>query len=104
MDKQEWNGEGLPPVGLICEIDCGFGGWERCEIIAHHNGKAIFHLKHNNSYYSAKHGYRPIPSLEDKVISEMVADTFVRGHGPLLYGRERIARMLYRAGWRKTRE
>lgn len=31
----EWNGEGLPPVGTVCEINHPTKNWVRCEIVAH---------------------------------------------------------------------
>lgn len=38
----EWNGEGLPPVGIFCEYErlaCKF--WIRCEVLAHRNNAAV---------------------------------------------------------------
>ena len=32
--KRPWSGEGLPPVGVVCEVDwCE--EWHKCEVIAH---------------------------------------------------------------------
>lgn len=34
MQPREWSGEGLPPVGTVCEVNwCQ--SWHECEIIAH---------------------------------------------------------------------
>ena len=33
--EPEWNGEGLPPVGIECEINHSVLGWVKCEIVAH---------------------------------------------------------------------
>lgn len=34
-----WSGEGLPPVGTVCECQVrGYGEWHRATILAHHNG------------------------------------------------------------------
>jgi hypothetical protein len=30
--KAPWTGEGLPPVGTVCEYNVGGGGWFECEI------------------------------------------------------------------------
>ncbi|MFU5179171.1 hypothetical protein ACM7XV_21180 [Pseudomonas aeruginosa] len=30
-----WNGQGLPPVGTVCEVKHRDIGWVRCEIVAH---------------------------------------------------------------------
>ena len=31
----QWAGEGLPPVGVVCEINHPELGWTRCDIVAH---------------------------------------------------------------------
>ena len=36
----QWNGEGLPPVGVDCEYFDG-GEWMRCEVVAHRNNAAV---------------------------------------------------------------
>lgn len=33
--KVEWGGQGLPPVGTVCEVKHRDIGWVRCEIVAH---------------------------------------------------------------------
>ncbi|HHM6453857.1 TPA: hypothetical protein ACRNLW_004968, partial [Pseudomonas aeruginosa] len=30
-----WDGQGLPPVGTVCEVKHRDIGWVRCEIVAH---------------------------------------------------------------------
>ena len=30
-----WSGEGLPPVGVVCEAKWGRTGWSRCVVFAH---------------------------------------------------------------------
>ena len=30
-----WSGEGLPPVGVVCEAKWGRSGWSRCVVFAH---------------------------------------------------------------------
>src|SRR5690554_4229931 len=41
--NQEWDGEGLPPVGVECEVRAQDGEpWYVVEIIAHYQGSAVF--------------------------------------------------------------
>lgn len=37
-----WNGEGLPPVGVVCEANTFPDEWRKVEIVAHKNGLAVF--------------------------------------------------------------
>lgn len=36
----EWNGEGLPPVGTVCE-GLEYANWVKVEVIAHYEGRAV---------------------------------------------------------------
>lgn len=38
-ESKEWNGEGLPPVGTVCELRARGGGWGKAEIKYH--GRAV---------------------------------------------------------------
>ncbi|HHK2337522.1 TPA: hypothetical protein ACQRHQ_003412 [Pseudomonas aeruginosa] len=33
--QETWDGQGLPPVGTVCEVKHRDIGWVRCEIVAH---------------------------------------------------------------------
>ncbi|MEV1466434.1 hypothetical protein ABZQ41_32240, partial [Pseudomonas aeruginosa] len=33
--QEAWDGQGLPPVGTVCEVKHRDIGWVRCEIVAH---------------------------------------------------------------------
>lgn len=43
--QRDWNGEGLPPVGTVCEVQDWVNGdtpsWRQTKVIAHHLGFAI---------------------------------------------------------------
>lgn len=65
---QEWNGEGLPPVGCECEMTSDDGKWVLVEIIAVHIGFA--HGWHDSAravYYSDDASdFRPVKTQEQK--------------------------------------
>lgn len=75
MDKQDiqhWNGEGLPPVGAVCECLIpnanGITGsyiWQECKVLYVFDATkecAVQHVKHGNLYYSDE--FRPIRTPE----------------------------------------
>lgn len=85
-----WNGEGLPPVGTVCEHE-GSNGWsnsEVCEVIAHRafEGHADGELlvvcaTKTDVWFSSACCFRPIRTPEqiaaekrDKAIKEMAED------------------------------
>ncbi|MBA6427026.1 hypothetical protein [Pseudomonas aeruginosa] len=35
IPQESWDGQGLPPVGTVCEVKHRDIGWVRCEIVAH---------------------------------------------------------------------
>lgn len=75
--KQEWDGEGLPPVGCVCEVRV-CEGFEKCEIVFSHpkSGVAYIYLDENEhggkrpvdciSPIPAPSYFRPIRSEADK--------------------------------------
>lgn len=102
------DGEGLPPVGTVCEVD--IGGWVECEIIAHFKQRramvAAFITPYPNSDGSvrldslvAKH-FRPLRSDEDKAVEEMER-VFREAETANLRS---LMRALYRAGYRRQAE
>ena len=80
--KQEaWNGEGLPPVGTVCDMHIDDFGWITGTVVVHidldeptavaHNGEEVFHGNASD--------FRPIKTAEqvasedrEKAIEEMV--------------------------------
>lgn len=89
--EQEWSGEGLPPVGLVCEHSCddnktdsSDGGWKEVKIVGHHqflNDEylcAVWVSGTEVSYSSEGEHFRPIRTPEqiaaekrDAAIKEM---------------------------------
>lgn len=75
--KPEWDGEGLPPVGCVCEVRV-CDGFEKCEIVFSHpkSGVAFVYLDEENhggkrpvdcvSPIPAPSYFRPIRSEADK--------------------------------------
>jgi hypothetical protein len=117
VEPKEWNGEGLPPTGTVCEmLHPGISeyGWQRVEIKAYFDDRVVvsgspaiwgggFGAIHINS----KLKFRPIRSEEDQAVEEIakilqndhqiVTDTHSKNLdyfiGP--------ARALYRSGYSK---
>lgn len=111
----EWDGEGLPPVGIECEVhDCQheytkqFNG-QTVRIVAHHlnlrgNSVAVFETGDCVYHGLVSKNFRPIRTAEqiaaekrDKAISEIALVTGLRAGG----GRVEVAMALYEAGYRK---
>lgn len=81
--KQEWDGEGLPPVGCVCEVRV-CEGFEKCEIVFSHpkSGVAYIYLDENEhggkrpvdciSPIPAPSYFRPIRSEADKKRDEAI--------------------------------
>lgn len=101
----EWDGEGLPPVGSVCEgKECG--EWVKVEIIAHYEGRAVCMLPSKERVAIADPGsLRPITTPEqvaaenrEEGIMEMM-----RKSGKRLSFRK-ICEALYDAGYRKQEE
>lgn len=91
----EWDGEGLPPVGCICEVKV-CDGYEQCEIVFSHpkSGVAYIYLDENEhggnrpvdciSPIPAPLYFRPIRSEADKKrdeIIEALKDGLGHSHG-----------------------
>lgn len=77
MSEIDWNGEGLPPVGVVCEFAHGMGGdFARCLIVGHHplNGRPIVdHRKIGASLSLAPECwvFRPLKTPEQKQREEL---------------------------------
>lgn len=75
----KWNGEGLPPVGTVCEIRHEKFGWTRCEIVAHKHmscgGKshAIAWIDGDHVDQSQGTRFRPIRTAEQIAEDERLA-------------------------------
>jgi hypothetical protein len=101
-----WSGEGLPPVGAVCEIKHHKLGWVRCEIVAHKvmdcGGKAhaIAWIDANTIDQSQGLRFRQIRTSEQIAIDEIVKvlqQECCAGD----YDGSLSAKALYDAGYRK---
>lgn len=104
-----WNGEGLPPVGTVCEMHIDGHGWERGTVACHiqldepvavaHNGVEVFHGSFDD--------FRPIRTPDqiaaedrEKAVCDMVRIVIpgaLYDTSPL----KTFAGVLYDAGFRK---
>lgn len=77
-----WTGEGLPPVGVVCEYRVCDGPWYKCEIrytIKHPDGGVIAycpHLDHEQALYAPYCQFRPIRTPEQ--IAAELADQAIK--------------------------
>ncbi|MCG6574910.1 hypothetical protein EGM97_09345 [Pseudomonas sp. AF32] len=71
-----WTGEGLPPVGTVCEFAAySVGGphWKKCKVIAHDEGFAVINYHGSYSGYRAGDRLRPIRTPEEVAAEEREA-------------------------------
>ncbi|WP_347883257.1 hypothetical protein [Pseudomonas aestiva] len=111
-----WSGEGLPPVGIVCEVKSGHGEFPTfvlCEVIAHFDGEtkpcaAYVYTQHDGTRLvgqGTEQAFRPAPTPEqiaaekrEQEISELANDFYIVG-----FRSYRItAEDLHRLGYRKT--
>ena len=102
----EWNGEGLPPVGTVCESVCG-GIVRKVEVLAV-GKKNVFLIEGGEEKMFSIEGtrtFRPIRTPEQIAAEERelainaMIDTL--GHPTAILMRESILGALYDAGYRK---
>lgn len=100
----EWTGEGLPPVGTVCEYLFSEGEeWRSCSVVAHYEGRAVVcDLLDDASERVQERNLRPIRTPEqiaaeerEKAIDAM-ADLGCMADTPRI-----MAAKLYDAGYRK---
>lgn len=105
-----WSGEGLPPVGTVCEYQVrGYGEWHRATILAHHNGHAWATGDDEKHCFTVPpHGnFRPIKTPE-QIAAEERLDRVHAIEGIMLRGQElaltvtQIAAAIDDAGYRKV--
>lgn len=108
--EESWAGEGLPPVGTVCEVQHESLGWTRCEIVAHKvmdsTGvtMAIAWIDANTLDQSQGIRFRPIRTqaqieAEERKRALQEIEELITGYS---YGR--CAENLYQAGYRKQGE
>lgn len=73
----EWDGEGLPPIGCVCEYRGNDTSWGEVKIIGHDEGKVVFKPS-GEDYYgitpSHKAEFIPIRSPEDVARSNTIGE------------------------------
>lgn len=102
-----WTGEGLPPVGTVCELHISNDNWQTCEVIAMdaQDGEPVSVVRYGGGYYGASaKDVRPIRSPEqiaaeerEDAILQMRKDGAI-GHTMAHY---QMCMNLYDAGWRR---
>lgn len=85
-EKQQWDGEGLPPVGTVCEWLASVDhDWVKVTVLGHH-GDDIW-LKPDDGTQSFIVGnaenFRPIPKEREKDIDEILQIINHNGVDPL---------------------
>ena len=109
---EPWTGEGLPPVGTVCETNVD-GTWEESTVLAHHREMAIvfrYSLEHE------AHMYDPVGESQVRLIrtpEQIAAEEREKAIAEMVYGgcgcdqsdgtttAFVICRLLYDAGYRK---
>lgn len=86
-----WSGEGLPPVGTVCEAKWGRNGWSRCVVFAHKpnaNGgtDVLVDVDGDWTFFDKPSMFRPIRTPE-----QIAADE-----------RDKAAHELFRSAWPET--
>lgn len=100
MIMSEWNGEGLPPVGTVCEA---------CSLLGTVNAKAIILSDDHFAYYAkgvwrilgtryAK--FRPLQSEQQRQVAELEA-MIASYSGP---SNKALAQEIYNAGFRRVEQ
>ena len=98
-----WSGEGLPPIGCVCEYRGNDTSWGEVKIIGHDEGKVVFKPS-GEDYYgitpSHKAEFIPIRAPEDVARDEFIKELSGRVISGFSIG-TKFAAALYDAGYRK---
>lgn len=104
ITEQAWDGEGLPPVGVECEVKGCIGDyreWKKVTVFAVRD-KTVFFDHDCGWSATATHEFRPIRSTEDVARDEAIIDMLmVEGGMPDSYQPHELVAALYDAGYRK---
>lgn len=74
MSKIIWTGDGLPPVGTVCEFYADEDTWRRCEVVAHKDGQAVVWVNNAHIFSSSGASLRPIRTPEQIAEEERKAE------------------------------
>jgi hypothetical protein len=107
----EWNGEGLPPAGTVCEVSMSagiFGAsvWSTCTILAHDIGSveiAVYRTKDGEYGGVSWNLFRPVKPEREKAIQAM--NPIICSQGMFSADGDAckaISAALYDAGYRKV--
>lgn len=106
----EWNGEGLPPVGTVCEVlnsNLGNPEWERCTILYSGKHRIVYDSEscEERTAFIDSLSFRPIRTPEqiaaeecDKAVKAMLAEF---AHTGSLTSHYEVCEVLHKAGYRK---
>lgn len=98
-----WDGEGLPPIGCVCEYRGNDTSWGEVRIIGYDEGKVVFKPS-GEDYYgitpSHKAEFFPIRSPEDVARDEFIKELSGTVISGISIGTN-FAAALYDAGYRK---
>lgn len=72
--EQEWNGEGLPPIGAVCEYQVHKSKFGKCLVMGYFEGLVWMTSHHETSPYSGSHTtlvestltFRPLKTQQEK--------------------------------------
>lgn len=96
--KTEWNGEGLPPVGTVCQWDNGENDWCNVKVMGISDGELwVKPLDGSQSFVVCDGDFRPLPDERDLAIKEMLKSVTNYNKTDVIHACEQ----LYDAGYRK---
>lgn len=108
ISDKPWSGEGLPPVGTICENVFPGEIWREVIIIAHDGDMAVFRLNNSerlNYFGDTRQHFRPIRTPEQIAAEERSAAVMaILDDLNLALDNLYIADRVYEAGYRKVKD
>lgn len=109
-----WNGEGLPPVGTVCEWRSSGTLWKKCRIVGHDGGLAVLVYEDTNYFARYAKDLRPIKTAEQiaeeerqreisEIHCELVSMAMSEDDAPKGTGEDwqRVAEFMHEKGYRK---
>lgn len=106
-ESAEWDGEGYPPVGVVCEARNyhNRSAFEKAMVV-HRTRKGVTLVEYEDGdagFLTAPADFRPIRSEEDRAVEAMLAldDYDTESYNSGMMSRDDFCRALYRAGYRK---
>ena len=104
IEPPAWNGEGLPPVGTVCEFRWSVNNWKQCTVFAHQRNTnegvdVLVELDDGWTFSGKPQLFRPIRTPDQVAIDELLQS--IRDYGEDDRG---LAVHLYAAGYRKVEQ